>query len=210
MAGRGVAVAERAVRVSQTLMDGRDAREIADLLRPFERAAVVGAGRGGLPQVLRAAAERDQDAQAEQLVGRACGLGLPQERREQLPRAARVAGDPGRDGELVVGRARQPLVPELCREALRDGECGDGLRSAMEEVQRRSRRKSQAADLADAVALGVQHALRAAQRLGSAGEGEETGDRGKLELALRADALAFGVIEEVRRRLPELPRHVLE
>src|SRR5207244_3628720 len=48
--GGGIVVAERAVSVSEALMDGRDAGEIADLFRPFERAAVVGGGGRRLAQ----------------------------------------------------------------------------------------------------------------------------------------------------------------
>ena len=80
----------------------------------------------------------------------------------------------------------------------------------MDEVQRRARGQAQATDLAHGEASGVEHALGAAQRLGGTALGQEAADRGELELALRTGALALGVVQEVRRRLPELPGHVLE
>ena len=103
-------VAERAIGISEALMDERDPREVADLTRPLKGLLVIG-GRGlRLPQVLRAAAHSDEHAEPQELIGRLRCLDPAKERLQRLARPARIPRDPGGHGELIVGRAAERLV----------------------------------------------------------------------------------------------------
>ena len=210
MPGRGVLVAQRAIDVPEPLMDERDPAEVADLVRPFERPLVVGGRRGGLAEILGASPERDEDPQREQPIRRFRLFKPAEERLEQLARVTGIPGDPRRDGELVLGGAPQRVVTELHRQALRDGQGSRRVRPAVQQVEGRAGGESQARAVANGQAVGIEEPLGAAERLRGAGEREQAADRAHLELTLASGALGIRVVEEIRSRLAELPRHVLE
>ena len=171
---------------------------------------VVRGRRGRVAQVLRAAAERDQDPQAQQLVRRPRALNMTEERLEHLASAPWIAGDPRGDGELIVSGACERIVGELARKALGDGERRDRIGAAVQQVERRSRVQAEPTQLAHREVLRVQELFGSSERLARTGKGEQAGDRTELELSIATRSLRIGVVEEIRRRLSELSRHVLE
>src|SRR5256712_4717806 len=205
-----VVVAQRAMRVAEALVDRHEPCQVADVLRPLERARVVRRRRGGIAEVLRARAERDEDAQAQELVRRPQLLDVAEQGLEHRPRLARVARDPRGDGDLIVAAALERRVAELRREPLRDREVAQRVGAALEQVQRRPRIEVQLAALAHGEALFVKELLRPASRLGRPAQREQPGHGSHLEAALALCARGAWVIEEVGRRLAELARHVLE
>src|SRR5207237_6745924 len=129
---------------------------------------------------------------------------------EHLARPARIPGDPGGHGQLIVGRAAERLVAQLAREALRDSQRFDRLATALEKIEGRASVQPYSSGIAHREISRVERSLGAAQPLRSRCECEEARDRTDLELSLAPRTLKIRVVEEVRSRLVELLRHVLE